>query len=828
MKTYILALTNVHFEKNGKVWTSNPIDLYDNTSYKNYSTRRSKYGLNLLSDNTFVGNKVLQDATPFLNDTKFVTEYGEVVFDKNFADNVKNIFTADSIDGEYLIYELTESPDGYLVLSPVNQIELLRFVDTTSTVDLVGYKASFLNNQSSEPIEYTLQVYESDDYGIEDNPLWIPNEISTATEYLFIKNAKRFIKFEIEFFSELPVDFFQNTLDFAILVEVMIAGIPIPNISNNTKDIVKKFPSWTKIYEDSIEDATPSLQIPESLGGKFVNSLVRDDLDNIEALIDYYNLNKSISGADLNQLSWIYSTHNAPSVVVNVHGDFVMLSPASSYSDFISHNINDYVYYYSPVDRTILTLRSFGELKVNGVSYDQTETLLFNIFDEFGARVGLPRLKMESNSHYKSRILDVYKNLPGVDINSFKKTLRRELDLWRAFGSTPNSDIFSATPNVFDMSDIKKMSKYFEENGNPTEKFIRFVELMNVNYPTNWGFVSWDTLYWDYAGRDGAGVSYIPFVYDKPILESTPSFVQAGVGDLSDLKVSVRKSTDFYDNKEILDDLIQDEVFKKKATIKLSGIEKLGDQYISPQIFVDIESSIEYSYQSLNSPTATIKYLVELDLSGNTYYCNFTKNYVNDKSTTGYGVDRIFDVVTGCTRGDLVFRSKSNNEVYVNSNARPPISVIPISLITAMRVAFGEFIYAESRYVVSGHSSSNNSWLDVGEHAHPAQHNSTSYPNSSSSSIQAISTITSNFANTAIFYGSNMISYETKTARTSPITRTIEMSQESTPSFTLNSDDLVQSSKLGMPARINYIVVGCDKRKTPGVYRSRLCHTGVI
>lgn len=826
MKTYILALTNAHFEKDGKVWTSTPIDVYDNTSYKNYSTRRSKYGLNLLSNNTFVGNRDLEDATPLLGGARFVTEYGEVIADQNLADNVTNIFTADSTDGGYLIYEVTESLDGYLILSPVNQAELLRFVDTTSKVDLVGYKASFLNNESAEPIEYTLQVYESDDYATEDNPLWIPNEISTATEYLFIQNVKRFLKFEVEFFSELPVSFFENTLDFALLIEVMIADISIPNTSNNTKDIVKKFPSWTKIYEDSIEEATPSLQIPESLGGKFINALVRDDLDNIEALIDYYNLNKSISGADLNQLSWIYSTNNAPSLVVNVHGDLIMLSPVSSYSDFISHDVNDYVYYHSPVDRTLLTLRPFTELKINNVKYNQVETLLFNIFDEFGARVGLPRLRMESNSHYKSRILDVYKNLPGVDINSFKKTLRRELDLWRAFGSTPNSSVFSATPNVFDMNDIRKMSQYFEENGNPTEKFVRFVELMNANYPTNWGFVPWDRLYWDYAGTDGTGVSYVPFVYDKPILESTPSFVQAGVGDLSDLKVSIRKSTDFYDNKEILDNSIQDDVFKKKAVIKLSGVEKVGDQYISPQMFVDLESNIQYSYQSLNSPTATIKYLVELDVSGVTYYCNFTKTYVNDKSTSDYGIDRIFDATTACTRSDLIFRSKANNAAYMNSNASPSISVIPISAISTMRVAFGEFTYAGAQYVISGHSSSNSSWLSVAVGQPGTKYNSTSYSDGSSGSIQSISTITSNYTNTAIFYGSNMVSYETKTAQTPSISRTITMSQESsTPSFSLSFDQLFQPLRLSLPTRVNSVKSTIGQRKTFSIYRSRLCYS---
>lgn len=64
MKSYVLTLTNIHFTKNGKVWTSEPIDLYDNSSYTNFSTLRSRYGLNTFGDYTFVGNEVLTSATP--------------------------------------------------------------------------------------------------------------------------------------------------------------------------------------------------------------------------------------------------------------------------------------------------------------------------------------------------------------------------------------------------------------------------------------------------------------------------------------------------------------------------------------------------------------------------------------------------------------------------------------------------------------------------------------------------------------------------------------------------------------------------------------------
>lgn len=48
MKRYLLGLRSGDFTKNGNVWTSDAINLYNNSSYKNYSYKRSASGLNLI------------------------------------------------------------------------------------------------------------------------------------------------------------------------------------------------------------------------------------------------------------------------------------------------------------------------------------------------------------------------------------------------------------------------------------------------------------------------------------------------------------------------------------------------------------------------------------------------------------------------------------------------------------------------------------------------------------------------------------------------------------------------------------------------------------
>ncbi len=782
---------------------------------------------------TFVGNTELS-ATPTLSNSVSITEFGEIVDDKDFI--LEYIYEEGEQTSEYIIYSFEIGPDGYYVLTPINKTTpLLRFVDTSSRVDLISYKGTFFNSPSSYPIEYTIQVYESDDFLDSDNPLWIPNEVSGLTEYLFIQRSKRFVKFEIEFFSDLPDQYFNSDIyriiqptgqnedglyiydfsedqdgsivfvtelqeltpiEFLLLVEIQIAEASPPNITNSTKDILKKFPSWTKIYEDSLDDATPSLAIPESFAGKFVNALIGDNLDKIESLIDYFNLSKSISGASTDQITWIYSTNNSPELVTSVVGDNVSLSPITQYSDFISHNVDDYVYFYSIGDRTVFTLRAFKELKINNIVYEQNETLVFNMFDEFGARVGLPRLKMEGNENYKKRILDVYINKPGPDLESFKKTVRRELDLWRALGSTPDSYFGGATPIVYEMSDLEKQEKYFDKNGNPTEKFIEFVNILNKEYPTNWGFVQWSDLIWDYAGKFSEGISRVPFVYDAEFAESTPKYYQPGVGDLSDLKLSIMSNSKFDSDLVVFDENFQENIYEKQATIKISGIEKNEtiDSYVP--INVDLEYYTEYQLPVVLGNAATINYVVEVDVNGVTYYTNITDYYKNTYTNNLFnnydesGIRKIISPIDNRTSSDLVFRRKSNNAVYIDTSATPNLATIDSVDISSGRIIYGKFEYSSTtpRYVVSGHSSTNLSWISV---PNQSKKYSTSYTNGNyATPTYPYFTVTGpNSYSFEVAYGSNMYQIGFETYNTPTRYKTITLKSEingsniSTPNY---------------------------------------------
>lgn len=74
MKTYLLSFVTSDFSKDGKTWSTEPIDLYANKYYKNYSYSRSPTGLNSIGDYIFTGTKILNDATPTIPGASQVTD----------------------------------------------------------------------------------------------------------------------------------------------------------------------------------------------------------------------------------------------------------------------------------------------------------------------------------------------------------------------------------------------------------------------------------------------------------------------------------------------------------------------------------------------------------------------------------------------------------------------------------------------------------------------------------------------------------------------------------------------------------------------------------
>lgn len=540
---------------------------------------------------------------------------------------------------------------------------------------------------------FNFQVYESDS----SNGPWLKSALLIDSNSIFLNNSKEFIKIELEIFTEAPE--ILDQLGLLLYVEVAIHDPISPVISDSARNVLSRFPTWTAMYEDSIERATPELATPVSNAGKFINSLVSEYLDDFNSLIDKHSLDAFISTADEDMIDWVYASYNIPATASVVLGDGIQLAKAPSLDAFYASKKTDYIYYHNLIDSQIITLQKFNQLLINGNTYEQDPAMLFNMFDEFGVRVNLPRLYLEPNAMYKKRILDVYVNPPAVNNEAFKKTLRRELDIWRAYGATPDSNYIGATPEIMEMSDIENSTPYFAFNGNPTDKFVEFVKYINQTYPSNMGYVSWEEGIWDYAGLNGEGVGRIPAVYDV----ATPDSIhfQPGVGDFQDAKLVLPR------------DIIDSATTSFSGYFKANGFKVTGTQDVFGPV------TVKYSYKAgynqtvpdpdVNNPNSATPFnggvalVYEVVIPPNqdsatpqTFYTNlsyddredfFVYNYYSQTSAASPEYNYINIVNSdGLTNTNLVFREKTYDYVYVDSSSTPAIPSIDISKATSITV----------------------------------------------------------------------------------------------------------------------------------------------
>lgn len=592
MKTYFLALINTDFTITGNKWISSSFDLYSNRFYTNYSTYRNIYGNNLIGDYTYTGNEILQDATPTITGADYVTEAGEVIKDQTFGQYYIFDFNAES--SPYYLYDLINIATPYKILTPSETQFLPRFVDTSSPVNVLGFKHSFANLPGLEEPNFSVKIFTSKNNSTYDSEWKQVAFTDSKNNLLFLRSSERYVKFEIDFDSSSSL----SSSNFLFLVQVEISDPLPPNISDHARNVLSKFPSWTKMYSDSLERATPETATPISEAGKIVSAIFNDTIDDIDTLIDSLNFDLYISSVDTREIAWLYVCTPVDPGFIKVTGDGIELGRVNSYEDLIKSNIVDYSFYYDFLSRSLYTLRPFTDLYVDQVKTDQIVTQNFNSFDEFGLRVGLTRLYLESNTNFRKRILDVYSNPPAVNAIGLKQTLRRELDIWRAYGATPDSSYLGATPEIMEISDIQSSSPYFDIDGNALPAMYSFVEEMNQRFPSNIGYARWLQTYWDYAGNKQEGVSSIPQKTD--ISGPQNENYQSGVGDFDDAKVTL--------------ELLDRQTAEKYFSFKVSGLKSDSTELAYEPISFYYDAYVSYYEKYFDNPTATINYQVDLTL----------------------------------------------------------------------------------------------------------------------------------------------------------------------------------------------------------------------
>jgi len=475
--------------------------------------------------------------------------------------------------------------------------------------------------------------------------------------------------------------------NFLLLVQIQIEDIISPVISDHTRNILSNFPSWTKIYSDSLERATPSLATPETTAGKLINSLINDDLDRVDELISRIELDSFINSADQTEIAWAYTYTPVRPGFVKVTGDNAELARVSTIKDLLDHRTTDYVFYYNFISGELITIKEFKNLYIDNTLVNPVTTQMFNSFDEFGLRVGLQRLYLESNSNFAKRILDVNQNPPAINSNNFKLTLRRELDIWRAFGATPNSDYLGATPEVLEISDLESIAKYFTKEGIPTDNFINFVQYLNTQYPSNYGYIKWGESYWDYAGAKQEGVSSLPTILDAATTSFYSEVYQPGVGDFEDARIKLEK--------------IDKEINKYSFGLRVSGLKFENTEPAYEPINIVYDSYISYYEDYIENDTATVTYDVELllNLHGDipndavykARYIDYVKNIYGQSSSPEFLVKNIF-TSSNFTSGESVFYNSSGdpytNTFTASATESYRLSEIPLYAVDAATISF--------------------------------------------------------------------------------------------------------------------------------------------
>lgn len=649
MKVYYLRFNAADFSKttsalqpNGlytHIWTTEVSDLYVNSQYKNYSIKKASYGNHLLAT----------DATP------------------------NNTYT------------------GINLLSPttteIGYVEDGRFIDTSGRIDILNWSLQFKGSLKDRDISTKLGVRTTEDVSSTpsfDLSDWVTvDNLNPGTPIYFI-DSNRYVFFELNFSTEID-NLSSLELDLVITVEI---DPPIVNgYFSATKKIQDKFPEWMAIREydaTDVERATPAT--PNSIGGKIINAIAGEWLTDIRSRVQYQQFQNYIDTADLDQKAWVYKTQAVPGKICSVVGDGITLAQASTMDEFYQSFPTEHCYLWNRIAKEVYTNVEYNVLTITdhvGVSgqYGQEIYQIWNSFDDIGLNVDLYRIQgatptryAEDNDSFRKRILDVYKNRPDITLEGFKRTLRRELNLWYYSSATPDSDFVGATPEVLELSDIETDPKYFDPDGMPTQAFKDLIEYLAQTYPMTWGYFRFGQAFWDADGLGHQGFEALPRRLDATPVDE--QYRESGVGDGNDMYIFKPKSNT---GKTTFD-----------THLKLRGRQKTTRSEYMPLTF-DIQIYGRAAEARYTNPVITGRFTIELTMTdGNIYYTNIT---ITDQNNTSYYNSTpsasLIDWTTadGYTSANYIFRNKNTGVI----GATPDHEQIILAQVSRVDIKVGHY-----------------------------------------------------------------------------------------------------------------------------------------
>lgn len=569
MRVYYIHLQRSDFtlSNNGSFWQSSVIDLYNNNSYTNYSLVRSNYGLGATQ-------AMLGGTTP------------------------NNVWVGMQVNDQ----------SGGITYTDSGYIQNNRFVDTTAKTDLVSYWVTTPEYSSTVTLNLFQSNSSSSVFPIEWNNSATDRSITDGLDDQL--DADRYIVVQLNW------NYDPGDIDFYLRVHV---GPPVMTPKyQETSHILNKLPSWMAMSESTNIPTNSALATPTSVGGSFINAAAGEWLDDLVSQVTYRELQLFIDTADITQKAWCYLSTGLPLYPYSYVGDGVACVVANTDSEFYKAAVNEDIIYWNEQTQTVYSNKLYNNFQINGQTYTQELSPLWNSFDDLGLWVNLKRLPGEDNSSFRQRILDVYINQPGVGVEAFKLAIRRELNLWQLYGSTPDSYFVGATPEILEITDLLTDSVYTQPNGLPTTQFVKFVNYLAKRYPTTWGEFLWDSAFADLTDDNFTGYSVLPLMMDAtPYPDS-----QTGVGDLKDLLI-----------------LPPDNIngpYQTNATLTLRGNDlETVEQYLPIACTLQVQPTATYT--AYTAPATAVWFSLEFQQYGTTdvHVASFQLTSFNDAPFTG-------------------------------------------------------------------------------------------------------------------------------------------------------------------------------------------------
>lgn len=549
----------------------------------------------------------------------------------------------------------TESESGYVVGD--------RFVDTSGPAAVVSYTFEATPDIDGL-VTYSLDVQTSVD---DTNPTWATPALNIQpSDNIGLTNVDRYLKFVLRF--ENAVNF---TFTGTLLVRVEIDAPVMAPLYRRTRRLLDKLPEWMAMREADSTAATPT-----TLGAAFINIAGGEWLEALASDLTYLDLQKHITTVDLNQVAWVWRKDQVANQVWEVIGDDTVLSQAFDLEEFYEAFEDEDIYFWEESTDTLYVRQEYSSLLVNGEAHTELSAHhVWNWIDDIGLLVDLDRIHLEDNTSFQLRILDVHRNRPGVGVENFKRTLRRELNIWSVYGSTPNSDYVGATPIVLEISDIEKDRTYVHPDGLPTDKFLKLAGRLAQDYPTTWGYFFWNKTFWDLGGPKHEGYATLPQRYDAtPLLNAD---TQSGVGYGNDLYVyrpeAVTGPHQF------------------NASLKIRGRERTWRTEYTP-VTVDLEIYGQADKDIYTNTPISVPLTIELVVGGVTYYYNVTLSATNNASSSfpsgSSSAYTEFDIFSADGKTHLPFKHKVTG-VSVLDQSTPYF--IPFSAVTSMSIHSGHW-----------------------------------------------------------------------------------------------------------------------------------------